>query len=238
MRTVQLFLDEPHQKYRNKYGDILPSVTSIIGKHIAIPQLVPWAFGLGKRGKCLEKDGGKKRRIGSIFHFGAHGFLDGFKCDFSLCAKDEVECAEEMMEGFKKWWWKSGLDRIHCELQLASDKHGFGGTVDLIARDKQGRLVLVDFKTSSSLKPQYELQMAGYKMLYEDCHPFDEDIEAVKLLRIGYENDIEERNFEDLTPQMEAWKAILRFHSAYKQIEDRTKGQKTWPRKRKSKASS
>jgi hypothetical protein len=80
--------------------------------------------------------------------------------------------------------------------------------------------------------------MAGYKMLYEDCHPFDDDIEAVKLLRIGYDNDIEERNFDDLTPQMEAWKAILRFHSAYKKIEDRTKGQKTWPRKRKAKASS
>lgn len=238
MRTEQLNLEEPHQKYRGKDGDELPSVTHIIGKHVSIQQLVPWAHKLGKEGKCLEKHGGKKRRIGSIFHFGAQGFLEGFKCDLSLCAKDEVECAEEMIDGFKKWWWKSGLDRIHCEIQLASDKLGYGGTIDLIARDKQGRLVLVDFKTSSSLKPQYELQMAGYKLLYEDCHPFDDDIEAVKLLRIGYDNDIEERNFEDLTPQMEAWKAILRFYSAYKKIEDRTKGQKTWPRRRKSKASS
>lgn len=234
MRTEKLDLSAPHQEYKNSRGSVMPGVTSLINKHISIPELVTWAYGLGKKGKCLEKHGGRKRRIGSIFHFGAHGFLDGFQCDYSLCDKDEVEVGLEMVDTFKKWWWKSGLDRIHCEIQLASDKHGYGGTIDCVARDKQGDLLLVDFKTSSSIaKPSYEIQLAAYKMLYEDCHPFDDDIGEVRLLRIGPDADIEEKKFKDLTPQLEAWNAILRLHAAYKKLEDGSKGQNKWPQRRK-----
>lgn len=232
MRTERLDLSAPHQEYKDSHGNVMMGVTSLINRYISIPALVKWAHKLGKEGKCLEKHGGIKRRIGSIFHFLAQGFLEGFKCDTSLCHKDEVKAAEEMVDTFKKWWWKSGLDRVHTEIQLASGKLGYGGTIDCIARDKQGALVLVDFKTSTSLKPQYELQGYAYKTLYEACHPFDDDIETIKILRIGYEQDIEERTLGDLTPHREAWNAILRLHDAYTKIEDGGKGYKKWPHKR------
>lgn len=236
MKTIKLDLSEPHQKYLNKAGDALVSCTGILSKHISHSALVKWAYNLGKTGKDLEIHGGEKRRIGSIFHFMTHGFLDSFQPDLSLCEKSEVESAEEMLGTFKKWWWKSGLDRVHTEIQLASDSLGYGGTIDLIARNKKGELVMIDFKTGSELRPQYELQMAGYKLLFEDCHPFDDCISEIRLLRIGYEGDIEERIFTDFTQQMKAWKAITHLHSVYKTIEDRQKGyKKVWPKKRKSK---
>ena len=92
MKTERLDLSAPHQEYKDK-GKTLLGVTSLINRYISIPALVNWAHKLGKEGKDLEKHGGRKRRIGSIFHFLSQGFLEGFKCDLSLCDKDEVKAA-------------------------------------------------------------------------------------------------------------------------------------------------
>jgi len=234
---VVLDLDAPHQKYSIQIGSRvvdLPSVTAILGKHISKPALVPWAHGLGKQGKCLEEHGGRGRRVGSIVHFQIDCFLNGQQGDFSKCNKDEVNDAANIFETWKSWWSKGKFEKIYSEVQFASKNLGYGGTVDLIARAQDGTVFICDYKTGSRLHAEYSVQIAAYKMLYEDQLPFDEPVQSAVLLRIGKDGDIEERKIEDLTHQTEVWNAILRLHSEYKKLEDRTKGN-TWPRKRKSK---
>ena len=236
-RVVTLDLNEPHQLYKNEGGDILPSVTAILGKHISKPNLVPWAHRLGKDGKDLEIHGGEGRRKGSITHFLIHGHCEGFDCDLSKCDKAEAEAAMNMFETWKKWWKESATRLIKAETQLSSGRLGYGGTIDLIGRDQEGRVFIADWKTGSRLHTEYQIQLCAYRMLYHDLHPFDEDVEYCKLIRIGMDGDYEERDFHNLTTQTEVWNAILRLYSEYKKLEDRSKGQ-TWPRKRLQKQSS
>ena len=235
-RTIVLDLDEPHQQYKDKDGNILPSVTAILGKHIAKPSLVPWAHGLGKQGKCLELHGGHGRRKGSITHFLIHGFCEGFDCDLSKCDKEEAEAARNMFNTWKQWWEHSATRLIKAETQLSSGRLGYGGTIDLVGRDQEGRGFIADYKTGSRLHTEYQVQICAYRMLYHDLHPFDDDVEYCKLIRIGLDGDYEERDFHNLTTQEEVWNAILHLHSEYKKLEDRSKGQ-TWPRKRLQKQS-
>lgn len=228
---VVLDLDAPHQTYADDKGNILPSVTAILGKHISKPSLVKWAHGLGAEGKCLEEHGGIGRRVGSIFHFMVQGYCDGFECDLSKCKPKEVERATNMFGTWLEWWLDSGYELISSEIQLSSGNLGFGGTLDLVAKDKQGRVFIADYKTGSRLHTEYQVQICAYRQLYHDLHPFGDDVEYCKLVRVGTDGDIEEKDFHDLTCQTEVWHAILCLHSEYKKLEDRQKGQ-TWPRKR------
>jgi len=239
-KAVILDLDAPHQKYTYKLGERiieLPSVTQILGKHISKPNLVPWAHGLGKDGKCLEQHGGRGRRVGSITHFLIDCHLSGQEADLSKCDKDEVKDARNIFETWHEWWEKGGFKLVYSELQLSSENLGYGGTVDLIAKDRNGRVFICDYKTGSRLHTEYSIQIAAYKLLYEDMLPFDEGIQDAVLLRIGKDGDLEERKFEDLTSQLKVWNAILHLHAEYKKIEDRTKGQ-TWPQRKPRKRSS
>lgn len=52
---------------------------------------------------------------------------------------------------------------LESESPICSVKYGYAGAFDLLAKDKQGKLVMVDFKTSNQIDKLYASQIEAYK---------------------------------------------------------------------------
>lgn len=67
---------------------------------------------------------------------------------------------------YAEWWQKSGWTlRLSEAMVVYPDLAcGYGGTFDLLARDKDGRTVLADIKTGKAVYHEAVLQMAAYGM--------------------------------------------------------------------------
>lgn len=67
------------------------------------------------------------------------------------------------------WWQASGWTVRLTEamvINMIKDDYGYGGTFDLLARDRDGRTILADYKTGN-LYPKVAIQLAGYSMASE-----------------------------------------------------------------------
>ena len=69
---------------------------------------------------------------------------------------------------FMNWWPKQDHEPIEIEKKLYSAKYGYAGTLDIIAKDKQQNLVLIDIKTSNQVSFDYLLQLNAYQVAYEE----------------------------------------------------------------------
>ncbi len=58
---------ESHTTYKDAEGNRVPSVTTILGI-LAKPQLIPWAFNLGKEGKDMKAVQDSAMSTGTLLH--------------------------------------------------------------------------------------------------------------------------------------------------------------------------
>ena len=78
-----------------------------------------------------------------------------------------------LFENAQQWILEARLEPIAIEARLCSHEYEYGGTVDLIAyQEYQGRkqVVIVDFKTGSSVYDTASLQLAAYANAWEEMH--------------------------------------------------------------------
>jgi hypothetical protein len=62
------------------------------------------------------------------------------------------------------WWKASGWILRLSEALIVNPTEGYGGTFDLLARDRDGRTVLADIKTGKAIYHEAVLQLAAYGM--------------------------------------------------------------------------
>jgi len=113
---------------------------------------------------------------------------------FELCANDEhVEYVQELPQ-FLKWVQDEGIVPIRTEMTVYSPKYKIVGNIDLIAKDKDGRTIVVDYKRAEPkdadfgkkcLGPmskyphtdatKHALQLEIYKKILEDLYGFKID---------------------------------------------------------------
>ena len=93
-----------------------------------------------------------------------------------------------------------------------SEAYRFGGTIDTIVRDRHGRLCVGDWKSSKAVYSDYLLQIAAYKILWEENR--DELITGgFHLVRFSKEHgDMEHRFFPELA---EAEQMFVLLREAY-----------------------
>lgn len=72
------------------------------------------------------------------------------------------------LESWEAFRAKELSEILQIEQPVYSLKFGFAGTPDRIARDKAGRLVIVDIKTSREFHAAVKLQTAGYEIAFEE----------------------------------------------------------------------
>jgi len=96
-------------------------------------------------------------------------------------------------------------------MELVSELYKFGGCPDAIGKI-DGKLTLVDWKTSNSVYPDMLIQLAAYKQLWEENFP-DRPLYGFHLCRFSKEHgDFAHHYYSELN---DAWEQFKLFRQAY-----------------------
>ena len=187
---IVLYYDEPTHTYKVG-GKKVPSVTGITSRGLIKDGLTNWKvqFPLGQAKReinqmlndniqldrlSLEKifaeaEGATNKimkeagRIGTVVHGLVEDYLKGKEIP-TQNDKRVVNC----WNLFLKWWENQEYEPIEIEKKLYSKKYNYAGTLDLVVKDKEGNLVLIDIKTSNQISFDYYLQLNAYWFAYEE----------------------------------------------------------------------
>lgn len=72
------------------------------------------------------------------------------------------ENVRQHVHNYAEWWATSGWTIRATEAMLVNTVSGYGGTLDLLCRDRDGRTVLADIKTGRGIYKEAVLQLAAY----------------------------------------------------------------------------
>lgn len=141
-----------------------PSVTTITGSQEK-PWLVAWRE---KWGVLAERKTEMASKVGTEFHRCVEEYLDhgcfAVADGFSYNMQKRVE---GMMKSFIQWTTTVDGDIHHTELKVISRKHFYSGTLDAVGTfDKKP--MLYDWKTSSRIYPDMDLQLVAYARAYKE----------------------------------------------------------------------
>lgn len=127
--------------------------------------------------------------------------------------REEYECLMSLTD----WLESVKIEVVAVEITGFNDEHGYAGTIDLICRI-DGQLWIIDFKTSSSVWAEHELQISAYSHLDIDLNELkitEKEWAQRKLgiLQLGYRrnknkyklNEIEDK-FELFLAAKKIWK--------------------------------
>lgn len=171
-------------------GKLLPGVTTILAAKDK-PFLSFWRLKIGvetigklwEAGKAYAEEeiktileAGKKAHSvkskealvsGKIAHAWIEKFVKAKIAGENFAEKIEDEKAKNAVSLFYEWQKEHKIEWLASELKLASPKYEFAGTIDAVAKI-DGRLTIVDFKTSNQISDEYWLQTGAYQLLLDD----------------------------------------------------------------------
>jgi hypothetical protein len=118
---------------------------------------------VGRQGaiKALTSRSSWKRDEAAALGTAVHGYADDhingrpIPDDLPAVQRDYVTVYED-------WWKAAGWTVRTSEAYLVHTAHGYGGTLDLLCRDRDGRTVLADIKTGKGVYSEAVLQLAAY----------------------------------------------------------------------------
>ena len=117
---------------------------------------------VGERGavKALTERSTWKRDAAAHLGSAVHGYADDLVSGREI---PELEGAQKAyVERYAEWWASAGWKVRTSEAIVVHDTHGYGGTLDLLCYDADGRTVLADIKTGASVFREAVLQLTAY----------------------------------------------------------------------------
>jgi hypothetical protein len=127
------------------------------------------------------------------------------------CSKDVAMQALQGYANYVRWSETTNMEIYQQEIPLVSEKYRFGGTPDAIM--VQGELALGDWKTSNGVYPDYLIQLAAYKVLWEENFPDKPITGGFHLCRFSKEHaDFAHHYWAELD---DAWEQFKLFRKAY-----------------------
>tara|TARA_Y100001937_G_C7075502_1_gene310410 strand:+ start:396 stop:1142 length:747 start_codon:yes stop_codon:yes gene_type:complete len=186
---VLSYHDDKHMYYVNDKK--VESVTGICQRGVPKPQLINWLvntpmnevkrlinekldmgeqldramleriFATAKKKPDTFKDEGAL--VGSVVHGLIEDYLNNKKIP-TQSDKAVVNCWNLFLD----WWNKQEYKPVAIEKKIYSPKYKYAGTLDLVVKDKNNKLVLIDIKTSNHVTFDYFLQLNAYKSAYEE----------------------------------------------------------------------
>jgi len=197
MNGVDLFPDSPY----SYGGSHVPRVTHILSEMLHEDALMDWAYKMGKVGQNIDKIKDNAADKGTIVHSMCEYFLRYRMIPSvpeDLPSKPYREC-QNAFDSFMLWItnvnnnypWKV----LALEDPLVCNK--FGGTMDALL-EIDGRIYLIDFKTSNYLNYKYCLQIAAYRYMLRITRGIEVDGCCVLRLEKKKRNCFPEEMFFDL----------------------------------------
>lgn len=232
---VTITRDDTHAYYWVERGYYIPGVTSILGI-LDKPALMPWAAkmtaeyvianmpeGADKatiERVALEAKGAHTRKkeaggaIGTVVHKFAEHLFKGKPA--------EMPTDEQAIKGItalQAWIKANDVRPIDVELVTLSREAFFAGTMDLLA-SVNGRLTLVDLKTSSGIWPEFKLQTAAYRFAWME--EYGEHIEQIVIVntdkKTGKPKILEITDEREMQFYADTFLRCKALHDNYKQI--------------------
>jgi hypothetical protein len=216
--TVKLRATRAHQLYKTAEGKVVPGGSTVAGVGEDQGFLINWAWKQGCAGEDYKKVTDKASDIGTVAHFLITCHFNGDTPDFSEFAPDTVEKGHFVFSKFVKEWQERELEFVANEVELVSNAHGYGGTLDLIARDKSKDLLLLDIKSSPRIYPKFFRQVAGYAELWNENNL--EKISKCYIFRHGKvdPDDTEVRRVYKQDLHFEVFLAQLNLYNKFKKL--------------------
>jgi hypothetical protein len=169
-----------HVRYRLADKTIVPGVTTILGLH-AKPQLIAWANKLGLQNIEVGKFVDDKADIGTLGHAMVTDKLLNQPTDTADYSANQISIAENCALSFWEWEKRNKIKEVYfCERPLVSEKHRYGGTLDIYA-NIDGCKEIIDLKTGSGIYEEHIWQVATLKELLEE-NGFQ--VDATRILNI------------------------------------------------------
>jgi hypothetical protein len=171
--------------YKLADGTRVPGSTTICNRFKEAGGLIHWAWAQGRDGKDFRETRDNAADAGGIAHDMIEADIHGDPLpDFSRSKPEHVTLALKALEAFREWRDQVKLEVLETESPLVSEKFRYGGTFDALARIN-GKLMLLDWKTSSGVYGDYIAQVASYRQLLRECRGLE--VEGAQLLRFGKE---------------------------------------------------
>jgi hypothetical protein len=180
-------------------GKRVPGATTVISTSLGWGKegLLFWANRLGQEGKDHREERDAAADAGTIAHAMAEADVKGTPMPVRPGSPTEAEAetwtkAEAAYSAYRDWKESSKFRLILSEVSFVSNDLRFGGTLDAVA-ELNGRVCLVDFKTSNSMHPEHLIQMAAYRHLWERGVLFEhpdifvkrDPFESIEILRFS-----------------------------------------------------
>jgi hypothetical protein len=172
----QITLSDSRFYRRNK--NYYPSITHVLGSYPKGKHFEDWLMKVGYSSKFIVK---KAADDGNL----VHGLIEDFLGGKELLYLDHKGAPKystlvwNMVMRFVEFWETYKPELLEAEVYLFSDEIKVAGTCDLVCKI-DGKVWIIDFKTSNYLHTSYELQTAIYRKCYEEC--FGVKIDEVGIL--------------------------------------------------------
>jgi len=178
-----------HQRYRLADGTIVPGVTTIVGL-LNKPHLVAWANKMGLQGIDTTAYTAAAAGAGTCAHEMIQAMVGGPEVDLSKYTGEEIEAAQNAAEKFRAWLQKHDMQTHLIEEQIVSERYRVGGTIDWYG-ELDGKMTLVDIKTSGDIYEEHIIQVAAYAQMLKDEEYM---VDGVRILRFSREDDNDHRD--------------------------------------------
>ena len=232
---MKLDLKAEHTVYKDSEGKRLTGVTTYLGV-LAKPQLMGWYASTERAGvlaaikagtplpeKCFaEAKRDRAADLGTVTHARCEAWLLRDELERDGIPADLYEKSQHGLDRFVAWWTEAGFTLLHSERVLVYDdgRMAYGGTADILARDKAGRTVLIDLKTSKASPwwPYDEVygQVAAYAEACANDPNTALDVERIVVARIGKEPGDELQAVElKATQRAAGWRLFCAAYAAH-----------------------
>ena len=170
-----------HRRYYLQDKSLAVGVTTVLSI-LSKPALLKWSNNLGLSGIDVNKFVDDKAAQGTLAHLLIEDYLKKTKRDYlEDFTKNQLEQAKNAFNKFLEWEKDKVIEIMESELALVSEKHRYGGTIDLYCTIN-GRSTVMDIKTSKAVYSEHKTQVCAYaELLKENGFKVDE----VRILRIG-----------------------------------------------------
>ena len=167
-RCPTIIADDSQYHYN---GIRVPRVTHILSAMCHDDYLIPWANAMGLY-QHLKYDDimAKATGVGSIVHEAIEDYIQhGRELDYSIVPEEYKHQVYNSYSAFRSWW---SMIQLHNYKILMEEEtiicQYYGGTLDLLL-EVDGKIYLLDFKTSKHISYKYFLQLAAYRraLFYE-----------------------------------------------------------------------
>ena len=208
-------------RYRRANGDRVPRVSAILGV-LDKPALVRWAWRLGTQGVDIEDVRRETASAGTLAHEAIAAELGGPSVDADYYTATEQDGARAAIIQWRAWRAEHEVQPVLIEQPLVSEQLGYGGTPDVCAY-VDGRLEVIDFKTSRRVYDNHVVQLAAYwNLLRENGY----EVQALRVLAFPRDgSEWSERVETDIQQPWAIFFHALQIHAAMAAMKQGARGQ-------------